>query len=75
MTTSVAIESTETTETTESTEATTNTETTNIAEAPRHDAESATESQRLVAQANPGSERGTSFLPSATPGAIIINWK
>ena len=72
MTTSVATKSTETTETTE---ATTNTETTNIAEAPRHDAESATESQRLVAQANPGSERGTSFLPSATPGAIIINWK
>ena len=72
MTTSVAIESIESIE---STEATTNTETTNIAEAPRHDAESATESQRLVAQANPGSERGTSFLPSATPGAIIINWK
>jgi hypothetical protein len=46
-----------------------------MAEAPRPDAESATESQRLVAQAHPGSETGTSFLPSATPGAIIINWK
>jgi hypothetical protein len=75
MTTSVAIESTESTESIESTEATTNTETTNMAEAPRPDAESATESQRLVAQAHPGSETGTSFLPSATPGAIIINWK
>ncbi len=72
MTTSVAIESIESTE---STEATTNTETTNMAEAPRPDAESATESQRLVAQAHPGPVTGTSFLPSATPGAIIINWK
>ena len=66
MTTATAIETTETT---------TITETTNMTEATRPDAESGAESPRPVAQAHPGPEAGTSFLPSATPGAITLNWK